>query len=69
MKAIKPENIGDQFTKQGIKKLAVGQVLTFLQNGERKEYKIVRRHLRRQEIWVRPIQLYSTESIVDKDKV
>lgn len=53
-----PENIGDIFTKEGIRKVNVGQTLTFEQDGERKTYRVVRRNLKKHKLLVRPVQLY-----------
>lgn len=61
-------DIGSDFTKDGIKRLSIGQVLTFEQDGKQSSYKIVKRHVKRGELWVRPIRLYRPEEMKVVDK-
>jgi len=63
------ENIGDLFTQDGIKKISIGQTLTFILDGEKNSYKVVRRHIKRKELWVRPIKLYHPDDVHVVDKV
>jgi hypothetical protein len=64
------ENIGDMFTPEGLAKLSVGQTLTYRLDGVETTYKIVKRSLKRQELWVRPIRLYKPDEVkvVDKEQ-
>ncbi|MFE7720104.1 hypothetical protein ACFU44_13805 [Nocardia rhizosphaerihabitans] len=58
------ENIGDMLTPAGLAKIKVGQTLGFKQeDGTIKNYKVVKRRVKRQELWVRPIQLYKPEQV------
>lgn len=64
----KPINIGDMITPEGFKAIAVGQTLGFQKDGKLTRYKVVRRHVKRKELWVRPITLYKPEDVQVKDK-
>lgn len=68
-KVVQPENIGDVFTKDGLKNINVGQTLTFNKDGKTASYKVVRRHVKRHELWVRPITLYLPDEVAIVDKV
>ena len=63
------ENIGDIFTKDGIKEVSIGQVLRFEREGKIHSYKVVKRHIKRREVWVRPVRLYRPDEVQFKDKV
>ncbi|SIC59875.1 hypothetical protein [Mycobacteroides abscessus] len=63
-----PENIGDIFTKEGLKNVTVGQVLGFQQDGKLQRYKVVKRNIKRREIWVRPVKLYRPADVQVTDK-
>lgn len=63
-----PENIGDIFTKEGIKNVTVGQVLGFQQDGKLQRYKVVKRNIKRREVWVRPVTLYHPDQVHITDK-
>lgn len=68
-KVVQPENIGDVFTKDGLKAISVGQTLLFNKDGKELSFKVVRRHVKRHELWVRPIHLYHPDEVAIVDKV
>ena len=60
------QNIGDIFTEEGISKLKVSQILTFVQEGHKKEYKITK--LTKKDCWVIPVKTYNVDEVKVVDK-
>lgn len=61
-------DIGDQFTEAGLRKLKEGQVLVFMFEGSRLEFKIVHLNRKSGKVLVVPVTLYKPDEVAIIDK-
>lgn len=65
-------NIADELTDKGIAELTLGQILRFKDGELITELKVVKKNIRKREVWVRPVvtflpeELGGTVKVVDK---
>lgn len=60
---MKSTEIGNEFTKEGLAKLKVGQVLVYDYEGSRTELKITKINRKSHKLYVQEVKLYTDEEI------
>jgi len=61
------QEIGDIFTKPGIEKLKVGQILRFDYEGSLQEFRITKLNRKSGKVWVEDVQTYHPDEVQIKD--
>lgn len=62
-------NIAEDLTDDGIAKLKIGQVLRFQGKERVTELKVIKKHLKKRELWVREIVTFTPEELDGTVKV
>lgn len=56
-------NIADELTDEGVANLTLGQILRFKKGEEIIELKVVKKHTKKREVWVRPVRTFTPEEL------